>query len=34
VDIEDKVGLAAVKVGDLVEGSSRTIVDEVNGVGL
>ena len=34
MDVKDKVGLAAVEVGNLVEGSSRAIVDKVSGVGL
>jgi hypothetical protein len=29
VNVEDEVGLAAVKVGDLVQSSGRTIIDEV-----
>ena len=34
VDVENEVGLAAVEVGDLVEGSSRAIVDKVSSVSL
>lgn len=34
VNIEDKVGLASVKVGDLVQGSGRTVIDEVRSVRL
>ena len=33
VNIEDEVGLAAVQVGDLVESSSRAVVDKLGSVG-
>jgi hypothetical protein len=34
VDVEDKVGLASVEVGDLVQGSGRAVIDEHTSVGL
>jgi hypothetical protein len=34
VDVEDKVGLASVEVGDLIQGSGRAVIDEHTSVGL
>ena len=34
MDIEDQAGLAAVKVGDLVQGGSGTVVNKIGGVTL